>query len=165
MLRTKTFFRWTVKTLIRLNGCPGWSESSLGMNHFVGSIMHVPDKVRECGSLISVEQSHVAEDQGIFHLHLVFTQALHLFLEEKYCKTWNIWTPEKIAEIILKSEKWALGRINPCKIGTLPCNCGTQVIWARSCENVSYAICEQQRRRSACASAQSDQHLCCSLLR
>ena len=27
------------------------------------------------------------------------------------------------------------------------------------------AICEQQRRRSACASAQSDQHLCCSLLR
>ena len=26
-----------------------------------------------------------------------------------------------------------------------------------------YAICEQQRRRSACASAQSDQCLCCSL--
>ena len=26
-----------------------------------------------------------------------------------------------------------------------------------------YAICEQQRRSSACASAQSDQHLCCSL--
>ena len=38
------------------------------------------------------------------------------------------------------------------------------IIWARSCENVSYAICEQQRRRSACASAQSDQRLCCSLL-
>ena len=37
--------------------------------------------------------------------------------------------------------------------------------WARSCENVSYAICEQQWCRSACASAQSDQHLCCSLLR
>ena len=28
-----------------------------------------------------------------------------------------------------------------------------------------YSICEQQRRRSACASAQSDQRLCCSLLR
>ena len=28
-----------------------------------------------------------------------------------------------------------------------------------------YAICEQQRRRSACASAQSDQRLCCSLPR
>ena len=38
-------------------------------------------------------------------------------------------------------------------------------IWARSCENMSYAICEQQRCRSACTSTQSDQHLCCSLLR
>ena len=28
-----------------------------------------------------------------------------------------------------------------------------------------YAKCEQQRRRSACASVQSDQHLCCLLLR
>ena len=27
-----------------------------------------------------------------------------------------------------------------------------------------FAICEQQRRISACASAQSDQRLCCSLL-
>ena len=27
-----------------------------------------------------------------------------------------------------------------------------------------FAVCEQQRRRSACASAQSDQHLCSSLL-
>ena len=30
-------------------------------------------------------------------------------------------------------------------------------------ENMSYVICEQQRRRSACASAQSDQRLYCSL--
>ena len=28
-----------------------------------------------------------------------------------------------------------------------------------------FALWEQQRRRSACTSAQSDQHLCCSLLR
>ena len=27
----------------------------------------------------------------------------------------------------------------------------------------AFAICEQQSRRSACASAQSDQRLCCSL--
>ena len=37
-------------------------------------------------------------------------------------------------------------------------------IWAGPWENVSYVICEQQRRRSACASPQSDLHLCCSLL-
>ena len=36
-------------------------------------------------------------------------------------------------------------------------------IWAGPYENVSYVICEQQRRSSACASAQSDQRLCCSL--
>ena len=38
-------------------------------------------------------------------------------------------------------------------------------ISARPWEKVSYAICEQQRRRLACASAQSDQRLCCSLPR
>ena len=32
-------------------------------------------------------------------------------------------------------------------------------------ENVSYAICKQQRHRSACTSAQSDQRFCCLLLR
>ena len=29
-LRTQTFFMRTAKTLIRLDGCPGWSESSQG---------------------------------------------------------------------------------------------------------------------------------------
>ena len=36
--------------------------------------------------------------------------------------------------------------------------------WATSWQKLSYAICKQQRSRSACASMQSDQHLCCSLL-
>ena len=36
-------------------------------------------------------------------------------------------------------------------------------IWATSWENLLCAICEQQRCRSACASAQSDQRLCCSM--
>ena len=40
----------------------------------------------------------------------------------------------------------------------------TPAFWARLSENLSYAKCEQQRRRSDCASAQSDQRLCCSLL-
>ena len=44
-------------------------------------------------------------------------------------------------------------------------NCCLKYIWARPWENVSYAIYEQQRSRSACASAQSDQRLCCSLPR
>ena len=36
----------------------------------------------------------------------------------------------------------------------------TSLIWAGPWENVSYVVCEQQRRRSASASAQSDQRLC-----
>ena len=30
---------------------------------------------------------------------------------------------------------------------------------------LAFVMCEQQRRRSACTSAQSDQHLCCLLPR
>ena len=36
--------------------------------------------------------------------------------------------------------------------------------WATSWENLSSAMCEQQRHWSACASVQSDQCLCCLLL-
>ena len=32
-------------------------------------------------------------------------------------------------------------------------------------DNLTHAICKQQRHRSACTSVQSDQHLCCLLLR
>ena len=34
--------------------------------------------------------------------------------------------------------------------------------WASARENLSYGVCEQHRRRPACASAQSDQRLCYS---
>ena len=36
-------------------------------------------------------------------------------------------------------------------------------IWAMTWENLSWGVCEPQRRRPACASAQSDQRLCYSL--
>ena len=37
------------------------------------------------------------------------------------------------------------------------------IIWASMRENLSAGVCKQHRRRPACASAQSDQRLCCSL--
>ena len=37
--------------------------------------------------------------------------------------------------------------------------------WASTREKLSSEVCEQQRRRPACASAQSDQRLCFSLIR
>ena len=36
----------------------------------------------------------------------------------------------------------------------------TQMIWASSQENLSLVLCEQQRHRPACASVQTDKHLC-----
>ena len=44
-LRTQGFFMRTVKTLIRLGGCPGWSESSLGAQSFCWfchEVAHLP---------------------------------------------------------------------------------------------------------------------------
>ena len=37
------------------------------------------------------------------------------------------------------------------------------VIWSSMPENMSWEGCEHQRRRLACTSALSDQHLCCPL--
>ena len=37
------------------------------------------------------------------------------------------------------------------------------VIWSSMPENLSSEGCKHQRRRPACTSALSDQHLCCSL--
>ena len=46
------------------------------------------------------------------------------------------------------------------------CICiSTSYIWALTRENLSSEVCEQQRRRPACASAQTDQRLCYSLIR
>ena len=47
LLRTQAFFMRTGKTLIRLDGCPGWSESSLGAQphcwfcHVAAHIFHL----------------------------------------------------------------------------------------------------------------------------
>ena len=38
------------------------------------------------------------------------------------------------------------------------------IIWASTRENLSSGVCEQHRHRPACASAQTDQRLCYSLL-
>ena len=39
----------------------------------------------------------------------------------------------------------------------------SNIMWASTRENLSSGFCEQQRRRPACQSAQSDQHLSYSL--
>ena len=96
---SSAFFMRTAKTLIRLGGCPGWSESSLGAHQFVGFVI----------------------------MRLTFGSV-----------------------VILK----------PLSKST-----GVTDGMSRLMRKSVFALFEQQRRRSACASAQSDQHLCCSLHR
>ena len=45
-----------------------------------------------------------------------------------------------------------------------PVSLKPETIWASTRENRSSVVCEKQRRRPACASAQSDQRLCFSLI-
>ena len=50
-LRTQAFFMRTAKTLIRLGGCPGWSESSMGAHSFCW-FCNVAAQVQEIKSVI-----------------------------------------------------------------------------------------------------------------
>ena len=47
---------------------------------------------------------------------------------------------------------------------TAPRRRDTEQNWASRRENLYSGVCEQQRRRPVCASAQSDQRLCYSLI-
>ena len=55
-LRTQAFFMRTAKTLIRLGGCPGWSESSLGAQSFCWfchEAAHIFSSQLSCGVIYS----------------------------------------------------------------------------------------------------------------
>ena len=70
-------------------------------------------------------------------------------------RLWSVWVDAQ-ADLSLH---WCTGHFVGFVMLWLKC------IWAGPWENVSYVICGQQRRRSACANAQSDQRLCYSLFR
>ena len=61
-----------------------------------------------------------------------------------------------------KVNLWTAGKPN-C-IMVLFSKCYIDIIWASVRENLSSGVCEQHRCRPACAFAQSDQRLCCSLI-
>ena len=63
-LRAQAFFMRTAKTLIRLGGCPGWSESSLGA-HSLCWFCHVAAQNSEMAVnsvIVSWKRIHVAQD-------------------------------------------------------------------------------------------------------
>ena len=58
-----------------------------------------------------------------------------------------------------------LGKSFECSQKPVSCELDPIIIWASTRENLSSGIWEQQRRRPARTSAQSDKHLCYSLIR
>ena len=63
LLRTQAFFMRTAKTLIRLGGCPGWSESSLGAHSlcwFCQIAAHMMNSCNKSGNSRSSPKSRSA---------------------------------------------------------------------------------------------------------
>ena len=58
-LRTQGFFMWTAKTLIRLGGYPGWSDSSLGAQSFC-RFCHVAAQM----SLVNIDRKSANSTQS-----------------------------------------------------------------------------------------------------
>ena len=143
----------TAKTLIRLDWCPGWSESSLGA-HSLFWFCHVAAHMSLFKSQLLIQYNSmtrsglcvlaVHSDSGCTGIlqemeddgpHTVRIRACHRHLH-RLCHSLST------TDEITRREYLSLVTRKPV-----------------------IALCEQQRRRSACASAQSDQHLCCSLPR
>ena len=81
--------------------------------------------------------------------------------------TLHLWCPEALPEITS-----SLLNALPCFVRPLPKNINQRALPSEISLQMShilrkpvYAMCEQQRRRSVCASTQSNQRLCCSLPR
>ena len=158
---------WTAKTLIRLGGCPVWSVSSLGALSFCW-FCHEAAHLLYLFSLKRIITERILFCFLWRPISLERNFMLHVLRSYSFDRLWNEAILEKdsvllvqisiLASIIcfLISVKKKL-RILETVLKIHDC--------ARSWENVSYAVCEQQKRRSACISMQSDHHFYCSLLR
>ena len=126
-LITQAFFMRTAKTLIRLGGCPGWSESSLGTH------------------VILLVLSWGGSDQVV--KHSLPSPLAELIMSQFYNLDFNpvIANSSHSSATLCLVEIWSWNE--PHHEKTCLCH-----MWTT-------------RRRSACASTQSDQRLCCSLPR
>ena len=96
----------------------------------------------------------------------MFWQAVYIIFLASYCvgdKLLRSWLPLTVQ--LLLTRRMNLGNSKRRKYSH--CNTGRitdrKINWARPCEALLNVNWDQQRRRSACASAQSDQHIfvCC----
>ena len=128
----------TAKTLIRLGGCQGWSESSLGAHSFCWF----------CHEAAQTEESYEGYEtsRNIFEIKSELYTSIKKAMNFRVKRNRYPW--EDLHSYTKRKSWWE-------------CN---QFIWAASSEFGIYRLCEQRRFRRACASAQSRQNLRCSLI-
>ena len=127
-LRVQCFFMRTGKTQIRLGGCPGWSESSLGAQVILLVLSC-------CGSYYETQRNR--SNVILFQYSMIRTRLAPVVFFFFFFLLLLLLLLFSVYIIIYKM--------------------------SHAMRTPVFAICEQQKRRSACASAQSDQRLCCSL--
>ena len=155
------------KTQISLGICPVWSESSLSAWRNLGSLAtywaHGKDSdqtglmprliwVFPGRTLILLVLSCIGSYYDSNLIWLTVSRQVDELISKDHmrCKGWSV-----IGWCETIQESWY--DMSDQVTTVIICSFN---IWARPWENVSYAICKQQRHRSACAFAQSDQHLC-----
>ena len=155
---------WTVKTLIRLGGCPGWSESSLGAHAILlvlswgssfvivswlllpfSALFHLSSQVNVVGETLDVPRENTTQ--------LLTAELLsHIPLHARYCHFHDLapnscpwWTGASKDEMFNSTEGSKFGQSKLSRLMKKPTK------W----------LCAQGRLGSAWASALSDQSLRC----
>ena len=102
-LRTRAFFMQTAKTLIRLGGCPGWSESTLGA-HAILLVLSCRGSFSLCLQYVAMPQPAPAASAANFaQFKLIIRWKLqHYKLPRPYDPT----TPDSGSMIILDYGFW-----------------------------------------------------------
>ena len=131
----------TAKTLIRLGGCPGWSESSLGAQPFcwfchVAAHVHLI-LVNGLGGLNLPGNSVSSITDGSFHVPLV---PIYI-IEPRHEKTC-------LREFSTRSDSNWPAQLQKLALGLK--------FWLQKLETLHYLGSEQQRRWSDCVDAQAD---------
>ena len=85
-LKTQGFITRPAKALIRLGGCPGWSELSLGARHFVGFVVLRLLNIARNGCVIHKAAAHKYSplcEHSLSPHHITITRYYHYY--KYYC--------------------------------------------------------------------------------
>ena len=134
----------------------GWSEFSLCARHFVGFVVLLLNyQLHQNNGRMIIQQSHFTLRQNSYISRIPSCNPMI------HC--WGCWL---LGHMRLRTEGawlqmiWACYYNHSCALSQFVMHYLSPIM-----RKPVFATCEQQRRRSACASTQSDQHLCYSLPR